>query len=466
MRAQIVQIILSWYMFSYTVPQMPNSRLAAHIGCRLSVPISLAICAVSLLLTPWAAYLGWQEVVFLRLLNGVGASAVLPMLLHLIERWMRYDEISLGLSVAQTLNASFITLTPLVAGYLTEVHWTYAFYVPGFITILFCLLWLVMLADTPAQSKFISEKELLYISDLPEDKKGAGAPAAAARQSLADNKVVTTQADELVYKPDSWLQMLKVPSFYAYIIMWCFYCSSYSGFTFVLPTYMRQFLKIKVSQNGFYCFIIQTGSIVSVLWPHPVLRLLQSFGYSITKSRIIAHFICCSMVAATWIYVGTFHNTQLLMLFLNRCFHSGNDIIVTGSLMSNYAKAGMSSLAFSLINTIGNLSIVFFSTLVGWVLDYTGQSREGWFWIYSALGVSQILMFIIFAVFIDSDPIKFKNKRQLAESYVDKRRNLEENQAVETRPSKTTDREMNNYDSMKKAKDTDERGSKDGANNE
>ena len=431
-------------MITYTLPQVPTSKLSVQIGCRFSVPISLAICAISSLLTPYSAYMGWQYVVVLRMINGVGASAVLPMLLNLVETWMRYNEISLGLSVGQMVNAFMCTLTPLISGYLSAIHWSLSFYVPGAITLVFCVLWIILVSDSPEQSKFISEKELLHIHSVDT------VDAAVSARPEADDKdnnnqpakaVMSREEDEQEYKADSWTQILKVPSFYAYIIMWCFYCSSYSGFTFILPTYMRQFLKIKVAQNGFYCFLIQMGTILSILWPHPLLRMLQNRGFSITASRIISHFILCSMVAGTWCYVGLAHNSQIFVLFLNRAAHSGNDVIVTGSLMSNYAKAGLSSVAFALVNTVGNLSIVGTSTLIGWALDYTNQSAEGWSWIFCGLGMSQVAFFLMFAIFVDSDPIRFK--KSTPQKDVEGSQNFQQD-------TKNEERRSNNFEEMKR----------------
>lgn len=45
------------------------------------------------------------------------------------------------------------------------------------------------------------------------------------------------------------------------------------------------------------------------------------------------------------------------------------DTIVTATIMSQYSKAGVSSIVYSVINSIGNLSTVFFCMGVGYFLD-------------------------------------------------------------------------------------------------
>lgn len=437
---EIQHMIMSWYMVAYTLPQVPSTKLGNMLGSRLAVPISLTICGVSTLLTPMFAYWGWQWVIVLRLLNGLGASAVLPMLLTLVENWMPYSEISLGLSVAQTLTAVLSATNPLLAGYLSAIHWSYSFYVPGICTLVFCVLWLIFITDRPEDNFFISERELSHICDCKDPHEEQVVPKKEASPKDGDDD------DDSQYKPDSWVQMLKGPTLYAYIIIWCFYCSSYSGFNFVLPTYLRQFLKIKVAQNGMYCSIIQTGCILAAMWPHPVLKILQNnLGFSQTASRRITQTLLCSVVALSWIYVGLFHDLQLLMFFLNRSAHNSNDIVVTGCLMANYAKAGLSSLAFSMTNTVGNLSVVFSSTLIGWWLDYTAQSRFGWCVIFVVMGVGQWIGNLAFITLIDSDPVKFKNKRKATDN--------PEDQTTTTTTTATITaskgRPLNNFENLK-----------------
>jgi len=405
---EIQHMIMSWYMVAYTLPQVPCTKLGIKLGSRLAVPISLMICAIANLLTPVVAYWGWEWVIALRLVNGVGAAAVLPMMLNLIENWMPYDQISLGLTFAQLLQSILTAANPLIAGYLSAIHWSYAFYVPGTATIVFCAIWLTLITDRPDESWLISRKELDLIcvcssGDVKQEEKSKMQGSGGCAKIL--------QLTEQAYQP-TWKDVFRIPSFYAFVFMWCFYCSSYSSFVFILPTYLRQFLKIHVSVNGIYCALIQSGCLISILWPHPVLQLLQKrFKLSPTASRRITHAIICLMTAMTWFYVGLFHDTQLLVLFLNRCFQGSNDIVVTGTLMGNYAKAGLSSLVFSMVNTVGNLSVVFSSTLIGYILDYTGQAVEGWTCIYLALGAAQLLMLLAFVTVIRSEPIVINSRR-------------------------------------------------------
>lgn len=414
---EVQQLIMSWYMFAYTLPQIPATKLSMKIGGRLATPISLLICAASTILTPIVAYWGWEWVVGMRIINGLGAAAVLPMMLYLIERWMPYEEFSLGLTFAQLIQVIITACSPLVCGYLSAVHWSYAFYVPGTLVLIFCLIWVMFITDRPDGSYLISQRELDLICGCLKNKPAEDQTGCADSDSKIHD--TTEQTNTSSY---TWLDVIRTPTFSAYVFMWIILCSTVNGFFFLLPAYLRQYFKITVADNGIYCSMIFSGSLIGVLWPHPALRILRTISnLSETASRRILYAIVCTMVGGSWIYVGLFHSNQLISFFINRAFYNGNDIIVMGTIMSNYAKAGMSSLVFSMINTAGNLSIVFVSPFLGYILDYTGQSDEGWSWIFYGLGGTQFLMLLSFLTLIRSEPVEIRNKSKKNKSAPEKR---------------------------------------------
>lgn len=476
---EIQQMIMSWYMFAYTIPQVPCTKLATLIGARWSIPMFLSGCIISSALTPIFAYFGWQWVVFLRMINGLGASAILPMMLIIIENWMPCDEISLGLTYAQVIQASLISLQPLISGYLCSIHWSYAFYVPCGVASCFLIIWLIVITDKPEKNRFISKKELDLICGYPASspptqttKTPTATPTAISRNpsiekqsslaevyvELATNKKEIRQQQQAINNNDSLdvvyrsdydssidnsasnvkqlqsyeetipqaglIDILKVPVFYVYLVMWSVYCGSYSVFNFIMPSYLQQFLKIGISHNGFYCALIQTGCILSCLWPHPCLYMLQTkFKLSLTVARRITHLFLCSMVALSWAYVGINHNNQLVFFFISRCFHGSNDIVATGTIMTNFSKGGVTALAFSMINTVGNLSVVFFSSLTGYVLDHTNQSVAGWTLIFMLGSGCQLLMMTIYSTVIRSEPIDFPEMKRKQRQKEQEKRN-------------------------------------------
>lgn len=384
-------------MLAYTIPQIPLTQLAMRIGCYKSVAISLAVCALSMLLTPICAQWGWQYVVVMRLLNGLGASAMVAISLSIVEVWMRPDEVSIGLSITQGV-CSLLMFMPLLMGYLTEIHWAYSFYVPALCVLLFCLIWCLVAADRPAMSKLVSERELRHLS------AGAGPQNGRPHQAAKDG------AEAGGGQQRSWVEILKVPSFYAYLATWTIFNCANHGYIFILPTYLRQFLKIGVVDNGFYGLVIMSGSILPIIWSHFLYKILLQAGLSATKSRMVLQSLCCLGVSSTWIYIGLCHDHQILAFFINRCFFGVNDVLIPASLMANYGRLGLSSVAFAIMNSISDILIVPTSTFIGWQLDRTAQSRDCWGWIFVLLGLSHVALCAIFLVFIDSKPVEFRSE--------------------------------------------------------
>lgn len=431
---EIQQMIMSWYMFAYTIPQVGCTKLGTMLGARWSMPLSLFICALASMLTPMAAYAGWQWVIALRMLNGIGASAILPMVLVMIENWVPYEEISLGLTCAQVLQTLLSALNPLVTSYLCHIHWCYAFYVPSLVAFGTCLLWLIVVTDRPDENWLISQDELIHICGCVRNNHHRHSLSHVHKDNNNHQNVYTMDNNGTISKikvPNDddddddaekdaeaaarklgIADILRVPSFYAFVIIWSFYCSSSASFLFILPTYVRQFLKIGITQNGLYCSLILSGAIISVMWPYPILRLLQNnCKLSPTAARRLTHLLLCLTVGLTWLYVGTYHDAQLLLFFINRCFHGSNDVVVTGTIMSNYGKVGLTGLAYSMVNTCGNLSVVLASTTIGYLLDYTGQSEDGWSYILWALAFSALATHLLFLC-TKSEPIEFNTRQQ------------------------------------------------------
>lgn len=402
---EIQHMIMSGYMIAYTLPQVMMTKFGINIGAYKAIAIALFGCGLANIITPPVAYLGdWEWLIVVRLLNGISASSVVPLTLVLIEQWMPPSEASLGLTILQMCQGVLIALNPPITGSLASIHWSWSFYVSGAIALVLVVIWLLTVTNHPDDNFFVSEKELKLLCNCPK------------KEAKKDGKSADDNHGVQEIQPGGRISdIFRVPCFYALLLLWCFHCTSYSNFNFVLPTYLRQFLKISIATNGLYCFIIHCGCQVAILWPHPMLKLLGK-KLSTTNTHRVGVWVVCSGVALTWITVGLLHEKQVLLFFLNRCFHPGIEIVITTAIMHNYSHAGMSSIVYSMINTVGCMTVVFSSTSIGWLLDKTGQSEFGWTIVFVALGSMHFLMAIIFSLFLHADPIILKGQRELIEA--------------------------------------------------
>lgn len=269
---------------SIKLPQLLTTKSAIKIGIKWSIPISVGICALSCLLTPIMAYHGWQYVVILRLVNGLGASAILPMMVFALEHWLLPRESSIGLAIVQFVQSILFTCSPLISGALAAIHWKWAFYVPALAALLFCLVWLCLVSDGPDTCWLVSQTELDMLCGCHE-KACAGNPTSEPSGKCSPIRKLSNPPVQV-----PWTRALKFKSFYALAFVWIVYNSSFGSLSFLLPIYMRQVLKVGIMENGMLCFIIQFGCMTSVIWPQPLLRLFQNtLKLSLTTSRRIIY---------------------------------------------------------------------------------------------------------------------------------------------------------------------------------
>lgn len=248
--------------------------MSIALGPRLAIPVGLAMCAISSGLTPIMAYWGWQWVVLLRGINGLGASHLVPINLYIIERWLPQSESANALILMQFFSNAFAIGTPLVSGFLSKIHWKWSFYVPSTLSLIFCVIWYLIVRDEISDNPLMSRKEIDYI----EAEKTFNTSAATGKESFRCK----------------WYCMFKMKPFYYFTFVWIIYCDLSGGFlVFLAPNYLHKTLKIAVQENGLYNFVIQAGGIVSMLYPQMIIIFLEKkLGFSLTNARKITLALC------------------------------------------------------------------------------------------------------------------------------------------------------------------------------
>lgn len=273
---EIQQIICGGYMATYAVMQVPMTRLANYYGARASVGLSLVAIGLSCVLIPQVAHFGWQYVALLRLIHGLAASPMISGLLDTIADWYPHSETVFGLSLMQFLQMTLTVVTPLVSGELSSYHWYWAFYIPGYFTMAFGVVWWVFARERAEDSPFVSEKELAYI-----------------RNSGSDNPEEHGKKNNLPYADAPWYFVLTIPDFYPIAFCWLTHVIAFSGFFFLLPNYFQKVMNIPIEENGVYNFIVSIGLMISMVWINPVVNFITSrFGKSLTFSRKLCVATC------------------------------------------------------------------------------------------------------------------------------------------------------------------------------
>lgn len=86
-----------------------------------------------------------------------------PALHCLVARWSPPNE--KGKFVASLLGGTLGTVAtwPLVGTMIDSIGWIWAFFIPGGVALIWCLMWWYVVTDTPEENRWISEEEKMYI---------------------------------------------------------------------------------------------------------------------------------------------------------------------------------------------------------------------------------------------------------------------------------------------------------------
>ena len=155
-------------------------------GTKLVFGISNFLVAVLALITPVLAKVDVWFVLAIRLLQvlpphnlpppshlsiiqGSLEAFAFPSLNTMVSKWVPEEERSAFISFA-FVGGTFgsVITNPLCGLIISSLGWEAVFYVTGGISAGWCLVWLLVVSDSPEQSKMISDQERKYIINKRE----------------------------------------------------------------------------------------------------------------------------------------------------------------------------------------------------------------------------------------------------------------------------------------------------------
>lgn len=172
--------VLSSYFWGYAVTSFFSGTAAEIWGAKKVVFLTMLFSAILTILTPQAAKWNFYLLFVTRLIIGLLSGFLFPALHALVAHWAPPAE--KGKFVSSLLGGAIGTVvTWSLSGPLIEKFgWSYAFYVPGIIGIVWCVAWWFLVYDSPVQHPRISEEEkayiLLAIGDKVQNSKNTKSP--------------------------------------------------------------------------------------------------------------------------------------------------------------------------------------------------------------------------------------------------------------------------------------------------
>lgn len=167
-------LILSSYFWGYLVSQLPGGRMAEVLSAKWVMFSCVAINVVCCLLSPvMATSAGMWGLLVMRVLMGIGGGFSIPANHVMVANWAPPKERSMITSViyagASLGTVVFMLLSGVIAG---GIGWEAVFYIEGTLSIIWLILWAVLIADNPETQTMISEEERKYIMSSLQNGHG------------------------------------------------------------------------------------------------------------------------------------------------------------------------------------------------------------------------------------------------------------------------------------------------------
>lgn len=224
-------MILSCYFWGYFVSQIPGARVAELFSAKWVMFFSVSINVVCTLLTPVMAEAHYIAVIFMRVGEGIGGGVTFPAMHVLLSKWAPPAERSVMAALVYAGTSLGTVISMLMAGVLTDnLGWESVFYVMGGLSCLWCVLWVILIQDSPQQQPLISAEERSMIVSSLGGKTDDHSP----KKKL----------------PIPWKSVITSLPFLGILIAHT--CSNWGWYMLLieLPFYMKQVLKFNMTENA------------------------------------------------------------------------------------------------------------------------------------------------------------------------------------------------------------------------
>jgi sugar phosphate permease len=303
-----------------------------------------------------------------RFLLGVAESCIFPAMLLLLTRWFTRAERSRANTILILGNPVTVIWMSAITGFLIQdFGWQKTFILEGVPSMLWAVVWILFVRDKPSEARWMTPEAATLLERRLSQEQMSVPPIGAVRDALLRPDVLLLSAQ------------------------YFFWSISVYGFVLWLPTILRQGGSLSMANTGLlsacpYVFAILLMLLVShisdktlkrqsLIWPLLLISALALFGSFLFAQKSFTIAFICLIVGGSCMYApyGPFF------------------AIVPERVPRNVAAE-----VIALINSCGALGAFFGSYFVGWLQAVTGNPRAGYLLMSLSLGVSAILMLLLF----------------------------------------------------------------------
>ncbi|XP_046649856.1 sialin-like [Daphnia pulicaria] len=384
--------MLSAFYYGFGATQIFGGWISDRIaGSKLILIMVMSVMSFISLLSPIAAQSS-QLFFALRLLLGLTSGMALPTIQPLFSRWSAPDERGtlIGLAFAGFTLGSSITF-PL-SGFLCEYGfaggWPSIFYLSGLFGVVWVVLAIFLIHDSPDTHPRISAEELAYLE-----------PYCLKKQPGKK------------YNSIPWKGILT--SGPVHTINICQFCLNWGFYTLIsgLPIFMKEALKFDITQNGLLSSMPYAAALVVHLVAGKFFDWCRAKQFlSVTWLRKIFNTVGFLLPAISFFAVGQLTSEwRYVAVFLLALSQAGSEIAIMGGFMfSNIDLAPQySGVLQGISNTIGTVP-GFVSPIAIAYLTPTGTAGE-WANVFYISGSFYVLGAMIYLIFGTSERQKWSH---------------------------------------------------------
>ncbi|XP_030764127.1 sialin-like isoform X2 [Sitophilus oryzae] len=369
--------LLSSFFYGYIMTQIAGGYLSKKFGGKLVFGGGVAGAALFTLLSPLFATINVYLFLAGRIFMGI-FGVTYSSLFYLWSKWIPPSERSRYTSQSTSGSQTGAVFAMVFYAYLADISgWRSIFYFSGGMALIWSLIWIILIKESPESDKWISHSELHYI-----------------QQSLKDAKPVESF-------PVPWKNILICKAVWALQV--AIFCEAWGFYTLLtlLPKYYKDVHNFVISKSGILSALpYLVLAIMMQVTGHLADKIVQWNILGITYARktfMALGFLCqsCLMLGAAFWEEAT-GNVICLVLAV------GMDSFALTIISVNVLDLAPvnASILIGLVYTWGVIPGIMSPIIAGYLISTDNHTVQQWrviFYITASLYLFGALFFVIFA---------------------------------------------------------------------
>jgi D-galactonate transporter len=360
------------FYFGYLLFEIPSNLLLERIGARKTlarIALLWGVTSIATIVVKTAT-----QFYILRFTLGVFEAGLYPGVILYLTYWFpaRYRAKMMGVFMTSVPAAGIVGgpisgwIMGAMGGQAGLANWQWLFLLEGIPSVIMGLVTLAIVADTPSQARWLSEKEKqLVLADLEADHRQAGP------------------------RKHGFGEALRIPRVWLLTVIYFCLVSANPTFGFWGPTIISG---MGVKSNLTIGLLSAVPYIAAMIG---VVLVGRSSDRMLERRYHCA--LSCLAAAVGLVLIGVFANTPALafaalVLGVAGVLSAFSPFWqMPTTLLAGSAAAG----GIALINSIGNLSGWLGPFLVGWLMDLTGKTSAGLYVVAGLEVVAAVLILLL-----------------------------------------------------------------------